>query len=181
MRVRGPSDDEDGFQDFVQQHWRSLNRTAFLLTGDGGQAEDLVQSALEKVHRHWRRVSQMDAPLDYVRRAMVTTAISWRRRRSFGEIPSQSLEIATHDPYERIDQRAQLVTALRRLPVKMRAALVLRYFEDLSEADVAAAMGCSVGTVKSQVSRGLKRLRETLETSSADFPLVKPDPATRSL
>lgn len=116
------SDEEDGFPVFVQQHWRSLNRTAFLLTGDRGQAEDLVQSALEKVHRHWPKVSRMDAPSDYVRRAMVTTAISWRRRRSYGEIPSLSIDPGTQDPYEQIDQRAQLIAALRRLPVRMRAA-----------------------------------------------------------
>ncbi|GLY16758.1 RNA polymerase subunit sigma-24 [Kineosporia sp. NBRC 101677] len=172
--------DEDGFQVFVQQYWRSLNRTAFLLTGDRDRAEDLVQSALEKVHRHWPKVSRMDAPLEYVRRAMVTTAISWRRRRSFGEIPSLSVDPGHHDPYERIDQRQQLIAALRRLPVKMRAALVLRYFEDLSEAEVAAAMGCSVGTVKSQVSRGLERLRSTMAAGPAGAtPSVKTTPALR--
>jgi RNA polymerase sigma-70 factor (sigma-E family) len=180
VTVPSASDEEDGFQVFVQQHWRSLNRTAFLLTGDRGQAEDLVQSALEKVHRHWPKVSRMDSPLDYVRRAMVTTAISWRRRRSSGEIPSLSVDPGSQDPYERIDQRAQLVAGLRRLPAKMRAALVLRYFEDLPEAEVAAALGCSVGTVKSQVSRGLQRLRESLETSPGR-PLPREDPAVRSV
>ncbi|MBT0773648.1 SigE family RNA polymerase sigma factor [Kineosporia sp. J2-2] len=170
--------EEEGFQVFVQQHWRSLNRTAFLLTGDRGRAEDLVQSAFEKVHRRWHHVSQMDAPLEYVRRVMVTTAISWRRRRGSGEIPSLSVDVGLHDPYERIDQREQLIGALRQLPNKMRAALVLRYFEDLSEADVAAAMGCSVGTVKSHISRGLQRLREKIGDEPGRLSLPD-DPALR--
>ncbi|WP_033342466.1 SigE family RNA polymerase sigma factor [Catenuloplanes japonicus] len=157
---------DDGFREFVRAQWGPLTRTAYLLTGDRNHAEDLVQTALEKTHRKWRRVSRMDAPVAYVRKAMVNTAISWRRRRGNGEIPQQPPEerMADGDPYRQVLERQQLMAALRTLPPRMRAALVLRYFEDLTETDTAAAMGCSVGTVKSQVSRGLQRLRAQLET-----------------
>lgn len=159
---------DDGFREFVQEHWGQLTRSAYLLTGDRSYAEDLVQSALEKTHRKWRKVSAMDAPVAYVRRAMVNTAISWRRRRSFGEVPALPVDAArADDPYGQVEQRQQLLAALRTLPPKMRAVLVLRYFEDLTEQDVADALGCSVGTVKSQTSRGLQRLRASLDSSAA--------------
>lgn len=153
--------DDDSFRVFVERNWNSLVRTAYLLTGDRGYAEDLVQSALEKTHRKWQRVGVMDAPAAYVRRAMVNTAISWRRRRRLPEVPLFGAEsTATADPYHRVDQRDHVLSALRRLPPKMRAVLVLRYFEDLDDAAIADAMNCSVGTVKSQASRGLARLRD---------------------
>ncbi|GAB7042888.1 MULTISPECIES: SigE family RNA polymerase sigma factor [Catenuloplanes] len=158
---------DDGFREFVREHWGPLTRTAYLLTGDRGHAEDLVQTALEKTHRKWRTVSRMDAPVAYVRKAMVNTAISWRRRRGFGRGTGAGPEpAAAGDPYQQVVDRQRLTTALRALPPKMRAVLVLRYFEDLTEADVAATLGCSVGTVKSQVSRGLQRLRAEM----ADAP-----------
>jgi RNA polymerase sigma-70 factor (sigma-E family) len=164
---------DDGFREFVRTQWGPLTRTAYLLTGDRSYAEDLVQTALEKTHRKWRRVSRMDAPVAYVRRAMVNTAISWRRRRSFGETPRPPEDrVAAGDPYRQVDERQQLLAALRGLPPKMRAALVLRYFEDLAEADVAAAMGCSVGTVKSQVSRGLRRLRDEMDPTGTPVTAV---------
>lgn len=153
-----PSD----FREFVERQWAPLLRTAYLLTGDRGHAEDLVQAALEKTHRRWDRVSGMDAPLAYVRKAMVNTATSWRRRRRFTEVPLIAGDGPVSDPYGRVDQRHQMLAGLRRLPPRMRAVLVLRYFEDLSETDVADALGCSVGTVKSQASRGLQRLRAEL-------------------
>ena len=150
-----PSD----FRDFVERQWAPLLRTAYLLTGDRGHAEDLVQAVLEKTHRRWDRVSTMDAPVAYVRKAMVNTATSWRRRRRVSEVPLLAGDGPASDPYSRIDQRQQVLAGLRRLPPRMRTVLVLRYFEDLSEADVADALGCSVGSVKSQASRGLDRLR----------------------
>ena len=156
-----PMPDDEDFRVFVQQWWAPFVRTAYLLTGDRGHAEDLVQSALEKTHRKWGRVRTMAAPEAYVRRAVINTAVSWRRRRRVTEVtllPGDT-DAASPDEFRRVDQRQQVVAALRQLPPRMRAALVLRYFEDLSEADVARALGCSVGTVKSQLSRGLDRLR----------------------
>jgi RNA polymerase sigma-70 factor (sigma-E family) len=160
----------DGFRAFVEQHWAPLVRTAYLLTGDRGHAEDLVQAALEKTHRRWDKVAQMAAPVAYVRRAMVNTATSWRRRHRVSEVPLLATDGPAVDPYGRVDQRQQMLAGLRRLPPRMRAVLVLRYFEDLSEADVADALGCSIGSVKSQASRGLNRLREQL--SDADGALT---------
>jgi len=155
--------DDESFQAFVERQWAPLTRTAYLLTGDRGTAEDLVQAALEKTHRKWGRVATMTAPEAYVRRTMVNTAISWRRRLRVREVPLLAHDSsAPADEYQRVDQRQQVVAALRELPPRMRAVLVLRYFEDLSEADIAGTLGCSVGTVKSQASRGLERLREHL-------------------
>jgi RNA polymerase sigma-70 factor (sigma-E family) len=158
---------EDDFRVFVEHHWGPLIRTAYLITGDRNHAEDLVQTALEKTHRRWRQVAAMEAPEAYVRKIMVNTAISWRRRRSWGEVPVNGAPDASSggDEYHRIEQRQQLMAALRKVPPKMRAVLVLRYFEDLTEAEVAQAMGCSVGTVKSQASRGLQRLRADMEAA----------------
>jgi RNA polymerase sigma-70 factor (sigma-E family) len=154
---------DDEFRAFVRLHWGPLLRTAFLITGDRADAEDLVQAALEKVHRKWRDVAAMEMPQAYVRKIMVNTATSWRRRRSWSEIPTPPVEQAVDaDEFDRIDQRQQLTAALRKVPPKMRAVLVLRYFEDLTEAQTAQVMGCSVGTVKSQTSRGLRRLREDI-------------------
>jgi len=154
----------EDFQAFVERQWAPLMRTAYLLTGDRGHAEDLVQAALEKTHRRWDRVARMESPAAYVRRTMVNTAVSWRRRRRVSEVPLLPGD-GPHadDPYGRIDQRQQVLAVLRELPPKMRAVLVLRYFEDLSEADTADALGCSIGTVKSQTSRGLERLRGRME------------------
>ncbi|WP_250007741.1 SigE family RNA polymerase sigma factor [Actinoplanes sp. M2I2] len=160
MSSHSPAD--DGFRAFVEQHWGPLVRVAYLLTGDRGHAEDLVQAALEKTHRKWGRVAQMEAPVAYVRKAMVNTATSWRRRHRVREVPLLVTDSPVADPYGPVDQRQQVVAALRELPPRMRAVLVLRYFADLGEAEVADLLGCSVGTVKSQASRGLDRLRAHL-------------------
>ncbi|MGK5677707.1 SigE family RNA polymerase sigma factor [Actinoplanes sp. URMC 104] len=160
MPTHAPAD--DGFRAFVEQQWGPLVRLAYLLTGDRGHAEDLVQAALEKTHRRWSRVAAMEAPVAYVRRAMVNTATSWRRRRRVSEVPLLTSDSPAPDPYGPVEHRRQVVAALRTLPPRMRAVLVLRYFADLSEPEVAEALGCSVGTVKSQASRGLERLRAHL-------------------
>lgn len=161
------TDTDDGLRAFVEREWVPLVRIAYLLTGDRGYAEDLVQAALEKTHRHWGKVARMDAPIAYVRRVMVNTAISWRRRRRVVEVPLLAADGPVSDPYAPVDLRQQVLVALRRLPPRMRAVLVLRYFADLSEADTAEALGCSVGSVKSQASRGLARLREQLDQPSS--------------
>ncbi|MGW5670919.1 SigE family RNA polymerase sigma factor [Micromonospora sp. NPDC003776] len=172
-------EDDDQFRLFVQRQWGPLLRTAYLLTGDRGTAEDLVQSALEKTHRRWGRVLRRDAPEVYVRRVMVNTAISWRRRRRPLEVPLLTSDSApVPDPYGQVEQRELLLVALRRLPRRTQAILTLRYLEDLSEADTAAALGCSVGAVKSQASRGLARLRAEFSSAAvAPSHLLKEEPA----
>ena len=163
-----PGEDDERFRLFVEKQWGPLTRTAYLLTGDRGNAEDLVQSALEKVHRHWGRIQRTDAPEVYARRVIVNTAISWRRRRRVVEVPLLATDATVApDPYVQAESRHQLLVALRRLPPKTRAILVLRYFEDMSEADIGRVLGCSVGAVKSQASRGLARLRAHVDPTPA--------------
>ena len=153
--------------EFVRLSWPRLLRTAHLLCGDRGDAEDLTQAALVKVVRHWRRVERADDPYAYARAVLVNTAASrWRRRRRYDELTAaeRTAPVATApDPATEVVMRDAVRRALAELPPRTRAALVLRYFEDLTEAQTAAALGCSVGSVKSQVSRGLARLRDRLD------------------
>lgn len=155
---------DEEFHEFVSRQWEPLSRTAYLLTRDRQLAEDLVQTALEKTHRHWQRIKRTDSPKVYTRRVMINTAISWRRRRKWAEVPLLASDSGGHsDPYGQADNRHLLLQLLRQLPPRTQAVLVLRYFEDLSEADIARVLGCSIGTVKSQTSRGLDRLRTLLQ------------------
>jgi RNA polymerase sigma-70 factor (sigma-E family) len=163
--------DDETFREFVVRQWEPLSRTAYLLTRDRGLAEDLVQAALEKTHRHWRRIERADSPEVYTRRVMINTAISWRRRRRWAEVPllpsDEGRPGGQADRYGQVDNREVLLRALRRLPPRTQAILVLRYFEDRSEAEIARVLGCSPGSVKSQASRGLARLRVLLGQDGA--------------
>ena len=156
--------DEAAFREFVVSQWHTLARTAFLLTGDRGDAEDLVQSTLVRVHRHWTRIERTDAPYVYARRVMVNLNTSiWRRTRIAHHLTAAPPERSGGpDDAATVDLRDELLRACRTLPPRMRAVLVLRYFEDLPEAEVAAALGISTGTVKSQTSKALDRLRAAL-------------------
>ncbi|GIJ35365.1 SigE family RNA polymerase sigma factor [Micromonospora sediminimaris] len=149
------------FHEFVVHRSPALSRTAYLLTGDHQLAEDLLQSALARTYRHWRRIRDGD-PEAYVRRVMYHQQVSWWRRRRFTErleadpAPAQ----AGHpDPSDAAALRVTLAAALRQLTPRQRAVLVLRFYEDLTEAQVAAVLGCSVGTVKRHGHDALVRLR----------------------
>ena len=156
------ADHEAGFEAFVAARSDDLLRVGFLLTNDRGHAEDLVQTALLKAYRHWGRIAGDDA-WPYVRKVLVTSAASWRRRRPTSEIVSlPAHDVPEPDQTDVLAERDRMATALAALPPRMRAVLVLRYGEDLSEAATAAALGCSVNTVKSQTTRGLARLRDAL-------------------
>lgn len=146
------------FDAFVSARGDALWRSAWLLTGDGQLAEDLVQTALGKSWPSWDRVSATGSFEAYVRRVMFTTYAAWWRRRWNGERPTEHLpeQPSAADP---ADLRHDLATALAELPRGQRAVVVLRYFEDLSEKQTAEVLGCSVGTVKSQSARALARLR----------------------
>ncbi|WP_151773153.1 SigE family RNA polymerase sigma factor [Streptomyces abyssomicinicus] len=151
---------EDRFQEFVQARWPRLVRTAYLLTGDRHLAEDLTQTALAKAYRSWRRVLRADSPEAYVRRILVSCNSDRFRKRRVPEALTASVpERAGRDEGERVDTRGTLLAALAALPARQRAVIVLRYWEDLSESETAATLGCSVGTVKSQAARGLAKLR----------------------
>lgn len=146
------------FTEFVAARTPALLRTAYLLTGDWAAGEDLLQTTLEQCWRRWGRLGEHPEP--YVRQAMLRTFLSWRRRRWTGETPTEELpEVVAADPMSAYDEREQLWRALQRLPRRQRAVIVLRYFDDLSEQETAAALGVAVGTVKSQSSKALAALR----------------------
>jgi RNA polymerase sigma-70 factor (sigma-E family) len=157
----GLDDAEDpGFRDYVAARTPSLLRTACLLTGNLADAEDLVQAALAKTYVAWDRIEDRGALDGYVRRAMVNTHISWWRKRRLEEFPTDEIPdraVADHSGHS--DLQDTLRRAVDRLPQRMRAAVVLRFYEDMTEAEVADALGVSLGTVKSTVSRAVAKLR----------------------
>jgi len=146
------------FSEFVAVRSTPLLRTAYLLTGDWGAAEDLLQTALVRCWHRWDHITT--SPEAYVHATLVNTFVSSRRRRWIGEEPrSQLPEIAGSDVTTGVMDRGSLWPALRRLPPRQRAVVVLRYYDDLSEAETAHLLGISTGTVKSQASKALAALR----------------------
>ena len=145
------------FEEFVVARRGALLRTAYLLTGDHHDAEDLVQSALIKVVPKWTRIK--DRPEGYVRQVLVRESVSRWRGRRWREVTTDVVPEAMHHPSADSADRIALLEDLRRLSPRQRAVLVLRYFDDLTEADTAEALGISVGTVKSHVRDALARLR----------------------
>jgi RNA polymerase sigma-70 factor (sigma-E family) len=155
--------DTSEFCEFVEARSHALLRTAYLMVGDHQLAQDLLQEALVKTLIAWPRLRDPDNVDAYVRRTVVTTAITWRRRRSFHERPVEFLpETSGPDEMDLLATHEVLIGHLRHLPPRQCAAIVLRYYEDLTEAQTAEVMGCSVGAVKSHVSIGLGRLRERM-------------------
>ncbi|WP_066373829.1 SigE family RNA polymerase sigma factor [Herbidospora mongoliensis] len=151
---------DEGFREFVGRHQRAWIRTAYLLTGDAHLAEDLLQSVLIKVLGKWNGLARLDHPDAYVRKALVNQYISWRRRRSGGEIPSADPPDRSYSTEDSSVTRLMVRQALMRLTPKQRAVIVLRYYEDRTEKETAEILGCSLGTVKSQAHQALARLRE---------------------
>ncbi|GAB2946818.1 hypothetical protein GCM10027280_39530 [Micromonospora polyrhachis] len=177
---------EEEFHDFVVARSAALLRTAYLLAGDWATAEDLLQTALTKTYLAWKRLGEIEAVEPYARRVLVNTATSWWRRRWHGERPTEKLpESAGPDRIEEQLERDALWRHVRALPVRQRAVLVLRFYEDLSEAQTAAMLNISIGTVKSQTARALKTLRQRIGGSSTDGIVLSggirraasPDPA----
>ncbi len=150
------------FAQFVEAREQALRRTAWLLTGDWGLAEDLVQTALARSWPRWERIRRRDDPGVYVRRVMVNTWRTWSRRRWLGEkaSPAVAEAPAAGDVAAEVAMRMALRDALATLTARQRAVLVLRVYDDLPEAQVADMLNCSVGTVKSTMSRALARLRD---------------------
>jgi RNA polymerase sigma-70 factor (sigma-E family) len=154
-------DDEASFREYVAARLGWLSRIAFLLTSDHHAAEDLVQVTLIKVARHWRRVVRAGSPDAYVRKVLYHEHVSsWRRHRGLEESTAAPPEPAVWgDESEETVRRVVLRQALQRLASGHRVVIVLRYFEDRTEAETAEALGCSIGTVKSQTHHALARLR----------------------
>jgi RNA polymerase sigma-70 factor (sigma-E family) len=165
--VREQRDDE--FTDFVVEHGPRLLRTASLLTGDGHLGEDLLQTALAKAYGSWAKVSAADHPGAYVRRLMVNAHLSWLRRLTNTERVLETFpDRPTGDFSAAHAETDRMRTALLGLSPRVRTAVVLRYFDDLSEAETARLMGCSRSTVNNHVTRGLAALRILLEPGRDD-------------
>ena len=155
-----PAAREEGvdFDAFVAARSSALLRTAYLLTRDHALAEDLLQTALTKAWFAWSRIET--APEAYVRKVLVNTYATWWRRKWNGEHATADLpDAGVASASEASDTSHDLWQAMARLPRRQRAVVVLRYFEDLSESETAVLLGCSVGTVKSQASKALAKLR----------------------
>ena len=163
---RPPTDEE--FAELVHASWASLYRTAYLMLGDAADAEDLVQTALAKTYANWRRVRSVDAAPGYARTTLVNTAASWFRKKGWrNERPTEVLpEVASAGSHETdLSERRTVIDALSILPPRQRAVVVLRFYEDLPVAQVAHALGITEGTVKSQTSEALSKLRTLLGDS----------------
>lgn len=160
MQPDGQASSAAEFAAFVATRQRQLQRAAWLLTGDWAAAEDLVQSALAKTWRHWRRVRSAEDPDAYVRRIIVNLFANGWRRRWRGEVATDALpETEMPDVADDLSVRLSVQAALQHLSRRQRAVVVLRYFDDLTEAQTANVLGCAVGTVKSTTGRALERLR----------------------
>jgi RNA polymerase sigma-70 factor (sigma-E family) len=170
------------FDRFVAESGEGLLRTASLMTWDTAAAEDLVQECLLRVARRWPRVRAMDHPRAYARTVLVNLALDEGRRRSrhLAELHGDGRHrVEDHEDDRavrvlgRVEASADLTPALAALPTRQRVALVLRYFDDLTEAQTAEAMGCSVGTVKSTTSRALERLRDLMDQHETEGSVTR--------
>ena len=157
------------FDQFVRDHQQSLVRYAALLAGSAAHGEDLVQEVLIRLYPRW---GQLDDPLPYVRRSITNEFLSWRRRwstRHIHAVPDEVLHLATVEPFrEWHGPDPQLWAALHQLPRQQRAAVVLRYYEDLSDDEIGAVLGCKAASVRSHISRGLAALRSRATDEEVD-------------
>jgi RNA polymerase sigma-70 factor (sigma-E family) len=171
----------EAFRGYVAARSTALLRTAYMLTGNRADAEDLLQTALAKTYLAWESIRDRDSIDAYVRRVMVNTRTSWwRRRKHFKEIVTDDVleKPVTRDATDDVVLHDALWTALSSLPTTQRAAVVLRYYEDLSEADTAQLLGVSVGTVKSTTARALAKMRQ--HPGLRDTPDPTPPPRGRA-
>ena len=162
--------DDDAFTAFAAGSGGRLRRTAYLLCGDWQLAADIVQEALIKVYVAWPRLDKGGGLATYARKVVISVATDMHRKRSSTEIPSQiSTDIAgLGELRDVLADRDTVVRALAALPARQRACVVLRYYEDLSVSETAEALGCSEGNVKSQTSRALATLQQTIRLQSGE-------------
>ena len=164
--------DHEAFSEFASTRSGSLFRTAYLVIGDYQLAQDLVQESLVKTYLAWPRLRDVTKAEAYTRRIIVTTCVSWRRRRSFSERPASDVpDAGVTDPTTLLSEQGELWAAVRQLPPRQRAAVVLRFCEDLSLAQTAELMGCSVGSVKRHTSVAIDKLRAEMGVRFAS-PIV---------
>lgn len=156
-------EDEPDFEELVAAVSPRLHRAAYAITRDHHRAEDAVQAALGKAWARWRRVQRAEHPEAYLRRMVVNEVLSWRRRAAAGEVVSENLpEVGVSSQEAAYDTSDVVWTALGALAPRQRAVVVLRYYEGLSEAEIADTLGVRPGTVKSQASAALAHLRSSL-------------------
>jgi RNA polymerase sigma-70 factor (sigma-E family) len=160
------------FREFMHARWPAMVRLAYGLTGDLGHAEDVAQAAFARAYASWARVRRTDDPDAYVRKIVVNENRNRFRKRRVAEKLTDSVlvDVAWTDATGEYDERSALIAALQRLGPRQRAVIVLRYWMDLTEHETAAALNCSVGTVKSQASRALATLRESIELVDGGRP-----------
>ncbi len=158
-------DSEGAFEEFVRSRGHALIRSAYLLTGDQHLAEDLVQSALARTYRVWSRRGIIDAPEAYTRKVMYHLQVSWWRRRRVHENLAATMPDLASVTDPDVETRLALRAALLLLADRQRAVIVLRYFDDLTEAATAEVLGLTLGAVKTHARRGLERLRELVPDS----------------
>ena len=153
------------FREFMHARWPAMVRLAYGLTGDQGHAEDVAQAAFARAYASWPRVRRSGDPNAYVRRIVINENRNRFRKRRVAErlTDSSLIDAPWTDATREYDERSALIAALRRLGPRQRAVIVLRYWMDMSEQETAAALDCSVGTVKSQASRALATLRQATE------------------
>src|SRR6266702_6867597 len=158
------------FRDFMHARWPAMVRLAYVLTGDQGHAEDVAQTAFARAYASWPKVRRTDNPEAYVRRIVVNENRNrYRKHRVAERLTDSPPERGAADATRQYDERSALVAALQRLGPRQRAVIVLRYWLDLTEAEAAAALNCSAGTVKSQTSRALAALRQSAELVDGGF------------
>lgn len=163
------SDLEAEFDDFVTTMSPRLYRAAYAIVRDHHHAEDAVQAALAKAYVRWRKITRTERPEAYVRRMVVNEVLSWRRRASSGELPTGDLpERPTREASASWAESDAMWNAIGRLPPRQRAVLVLRYYEQLSEAEIAETLGVRPGTVKSQAAAALVNLRRSWERTTLE-------------
>jgi RNA polymerase sigma-70 factor (sigma-E family) len=168
---------EGGFAGFVGANTGALLRTAYLLTGNSSAAEELVQDTLVRLYPKWDKVEAADVQIAYVRRSLTNTFLNEKRRPSSRELVLDILPERgeARDATDQLADRDEIWTLLRTLPDRQRAALVMRFFHDLPDSEIADALGCRIGTVRSLISRGLTSMRE----QSASGQPAGPDSAGR--
>ena len=165
------------FDVFVAAHGAGLVRFAYLLTRDLARAEDLVQDALVRSYRRWDRIAVVDQPLAYVRQIVVRGFLSWRRGLASREVIGVTgSDVAGPDPATGVADRHAMWQALAALPARQRTVLVLRYYEDLPDDQIADLVGCAPATVRSLTARGLARLRTTLAEHHPTEPTTEHAP-----
>jgi RNA polymerase sigma-70 factor (sigma-E family) len=155
---------DEEFRDFMQHRWPAMVRLAYALTGDQGHAEDVAQAAFARAYASWPKIRRTGNPEAYVRRIVINENRNrFRKQRVAERLTGAPPESSSADTTRQYDERSALIAALQRLAPRQRAVVVLRYWLGLTEAEAAAELNCSVGTVKSQTSRALATLRQSAE------------------